>query len=522
MPGDLTKKELHSLPLAFIAISTILGSGWLLAPAFVFSTAGTYSIYAWLIGCLIIFSIALCFAEVCSMIPRDGSTVILPRITHGYLVSCMYGFLSWLSWLALVPIEAQASIQYLSHFYPSLVYANNSLTPYGVLTALALIISITVINYFSLKWVDLLNRYVFIIIKIGVPVLVAFYGIYISLQIPTGKVIHHHSFSGLFAAIPLGIVFAFNGFKSVCESAGRAKNPKHAIPFSIIVSLLLCLIVYLLLQLAFNANATLSLMDNKTSPFANMIYNTKTPFANLLVFILYIGAVVSPYAANIFNLSSSNSCVYRVAKFNYIPGFFKSENKFKRYSVALIANSIIALGIVLLLNQGWGEMVNNLTSIMVVTYTIGPLCLLSLRYQHREFVRTFKLPFGVIISIIAFIMANYMIYWCGWNAIKYFLGAVIIGGVFFVLYGLLKRKKIQFDFYNSHWMWAWFIGIGIISYYGSYGHGRGVLSGITALIVLTLFSLAILYWNFITRLSPEQSSEELAQLHEEPILIKTP
>ena len=295
-----------------------------------------------IIGCAMIILIALCFAETCSMVPRDGATVILPRFTHGYLVSSMFGFLGWLSWLALIPIEAQATIQYLSHFHPSLIYSNSHLTTQGGITAVFVVLSVCIINYFSIKWVSWLNRYVLIVIKIGVPTIIIIYSLYISKQIPPQNIVRFHSVKGIFDAIPLGIVFSFNGFKSICESAGRAKTPGRSIPFAIIVSLLICLIVYLLLQFAYNANVSNNVIADNISPFATIIYNTKTPLLNVIIFLLYIGAVVSPYAANIFNLSSCNSCTYRVAKFDYIPGFLKKKNRYRRYFLALFINTFLA------------------------------------------------------------------------------------------------------------------------------------------------------------------------------------
>ena len=510
MSDYLAKKQLTAWPLTFIAITTILGSGWLLAPAFVFSQAGTYSFYAWIIGCAMIILIALCFAEACSMVPRDGSTVILPRFTHGYLVSSMFGFLSWLSWLALIPIEAQATIQYLSHFYPSLIYSNSHLSIQGELTAILVVFSISVINYFSIKWVSWLNRYILIVIKIGIPTVIIIYSLYISKQITSSQIVHFHSIRGIFDAIPLGIIFSFNGFKSICESAGRAKNPEYSIPFAIIASLVICLIIYLLLQFAYNTNATYNVIHNEISPFATIIYNTKTPWLNVIIFLLYIGAVVSPYAANIFNLSSCNSCIYRVAKFDYIPSLLKKKNRYRRYFLALFFNTFLALIILILLNQGWGEMVNNLTSIMLVTYAIAPLCLFSLRFQHTGLERKFKLRGGLAIALVAFIITNFAIYWCGWNAIRYFLGAVIIGLIVIYCYARFKQNHKFLDFKYSIWLWLWFIGIGIISYYGSYGGGQHFLSGITALLIIAIFSTIIMLLSFSLRLPIERSTHELS------------
>ena len=154
-------------------------------------------------------------------------------------------------------------------------------------------------------------------------------------------------------------------------------------------------------------------------------------------------------------------------------------------------------------------MVNNLTSIMLVTYAIAPLCLFSLRFQHVELERKFKLRGGLIISLVAFCITNFAIYWCGWNAIRYFLGAAIIGLIVICSYAVLKQNHKLLDVKHSLWMWLWFVGIGIISYYGSYGGGQHILSGVPALLIITVFSIVIMLLSFRLRLSNERSAHEL-------------
>ena len=94
MAGDfLEKKQLGVWSLSFIGLTAMLGSGWLLASYYVYHTAGALSPLAWIIGFLMVLVIAFSFAETCSLIDRDGSTVILPRLSHGYFLSAIFGFL---------------------------------------------------------------------------------------------------------------------------------------------------------------------------------------------------------------------------------------------------------------------------------------------------------------------------------------------------------------------------------------------------------------------------------------------
>ncbi|WP_267256371.1 amino acid permease [Coxiella endosymbiont of Ornithodoros maritimus] len=57
---------------------------------------------------------------------------------------------------------------------------------------------------------------------------------------------------GIVSALSMGgIAFAFTGFRHGVELAAETKNPRQAIPLAIIGSIVFCLLLYLLLQLAF-------------------------------------------------------------------------------------------------------------------------------------------------------------------------------------------------------------------------------------------------------------------------------
>src|SRR5262249_44501157 len=56
----------------------------------------------------------------------------------------------------------------------------------------------------------------------------------------------------LFAAIPgAGIVFAYLGFEQADQLAGEVRDPQRNLPRAIIIAILMCTVIYILLQVVF-------------------------------------------------------------------------------------------------------------------------------------------------------------------------------------------------------------------------------------------------------------------------------
>ncbi|MDA0911478.1 MAG: amino acid permease, partial [Proteobacteria bacterium] len=159
--------------LLFSSISAILGSGWLFAASQTASYAGHAAMLSWIIGALLIMIIAFVFAEICTMIPVTGSSTRIPHITHGTLVSFIFAWIIWLSYLTLAPTEVQAIIQYLAVFFPTLINTSSGgLSASGFGFAAFLLLLISILNTYSLHWLIRANNFL-TIIKIIVPSIIA-------------------------------------------------------------------------------------------------------------------------------------------------------------------------------------------------------------------------------------------------------------------------------------------------------------------------------------------------------------
>jgi amino acid transporter len=56
---------------------------------------------------------------------------------------------------------------------------------------------------------------------------------------------------GVFAALPLGVVFALQGFEQAVQMGGEARNPQRDMPRAVIGAVLIGTLIYLLLEVAF-------------------------------------------------------------------------------------------------------------------------------------------------------------------------------------------------------------------------------------------------------------------------------
>lgn len=520
----MLKRSISPFALLLTSVSAILGSGWLFATYYTSELAGPSAIFAWLIGGLSVIVVAFVFAELCALLPITGASIRIPYYTHGTLVSFLFSWIIWLSYASLASTEVQAVLQYLNYFFPSLVHSDGSLTSYGYSLASILMIIIAAINIFSLRWLLRFNS-ALTILKIAIPTVVAL--VILVLYFAPSQLIHpaHTTFMpygthGMFAAVTTGgIVFAFNGFKQACEMAGEAKNPARALPFAIIGSVIICLIIYLLLQFAFLSSllptnlvhgwAHLNLQGG-TSPITAIVHQGHL---DILLPLLYLGAVIGPLAAALMYTSSGARALYGMSKNHHIPILFQHLTTQGNPAIAIIANFILGMCLFAPL-PGWNRMITFLTSLMALTYGVAPICLLALREQLPHSPRPFKLPIVTLWSTIAFYICTLLTYWSGWMIISKLGIALLIGLIVLIFnrYFIEPDKRFAFHWQASIWIWPYFLGIALISYLGNFGGGKKVIPFGWDFLVIAAFCIFTLWLAIKFKLPAELTHRFLQDL----------
>jgi amino acid transporter len=517
------KRSISNVGLLMTSVSAIMGSGWLFAVYYTSSHAGPASTLAWVIGAFIMIIIAFVFAELCAMIPVTGSSTRIPHYTQGTLTSFVFSWIIWLTYLTLAPIEVQAIIQYLAFYFPVLTNKSGSLTHLGFLVAAVLLFIATALNVYSIRWLIRANA-VLTILKLVLPIAIAI--VILLFFFSPDKLFHPakssflpNGMQGIFSAIATGgIVFSFNGFKLAAEMAGEARNPKKALPFAIVGSIVISLVVFLVLQFAFLSSITPANVANgwknlqihgSTSPFAAIIEQDKL---GSLMALVILCAIIAPFASALVYLSSAARSLYGMSDNGYLPLLFKVLNIHGNARYAIFINYLLSL-IMFAPLPGWEKMAAFLTSLIALTYTIGPVSCYTLRERLPDRPRPFRLIFGRIWSVTAFFLCTLLVFWSGWSIISKLGIVIVIGLVVFAIYKLFteRGKTLPVDFRASIWLWPYLCGLTLVSYLGGFGGGKELLSNLAASVCLLVLSVFCIYLAAKVSLSTERITANLEQ-----------
>jgi len=498
-------KSVSTITLLSSAVAGIIGSGWLLSPLACVKIAGPAAIITWIIGGILMMIVASTFVILTRTLPITGGTVRFFQLTHGHFAGFGFSWVAWLAWVAVAPIETMAVIQYSANYLPSLMTHSPSpvLTDRGLCVAIIGMLIIAVINGMGMDTYKRINH-IILAFKLIIPIVAAI--LLFSAQF------HLQNFSGtngfmpygiksIFAALPLaGVIYSFIGFNPVVQLAAESTNPRQAIPVAIFGALFICMIIYVLVQFAFIT----ALPENSFSHGWSLtsFVGDKGPFAGLLTFFgfvwfvkaLYLDAIVSPYGTALVQSLATSRITYGMCKNAYLPAYFMQTNRDGTPIRALMLNT--AIGFLFFLPfPSWQHMVGFLVSCLVLGYVVGPLSLMALAHQQPDLLRPFSEKFIHVICIIALIICNLLIYWSGWEIVSkvtilFLIGYVVLGFMLLQKNNIALREKLHFK--RSSWILPYLFGMGMVSYFGSFG-GKHDISFGADFLVIGIFSMMIYF-----------------------------
>ncbi|HET7750417.1 MAG TPA: APC family permease [Terriglobales bacterium] len=229
--------------LAALMVNSVIGSGIFGLPSLITRQLGAAGPVAWVAAAVFSGIIMLCFAEVASRFAETGGPYLYARVAFGRFTGILMGWLTWLVRLASAAANANLFIIYMAEFW---IHAQAPLARIVVLTAL--IGMLTAINYCGVNAGTQLSN-VFTVAKL-LPLLV-----FILLGVAY-LLTHHQPVQIGFANTAHGswldamilMVFAYGGFEGALLPMGEAKDPRRDAPFALIAALVICAVVYTLVQ----------------------------------------------------------------------------------------------------------------------------------------------------------------------------------------------------------------------------------------------------------------------------------
>ena len=478
------RREVGAIALMFTGLGSIIGSGWLFGAWRAAQLAGPGAVYAWIIGAVVILFVALTYAELGAMFPESGGAVRYGHYSHGTLVGFVAGWAAWIAIVSVMPVEAAASVQYMSSWpwawaqalYVHAANGQGELTLAGLSISAALVVIYFLINFWSVKVFANTNSAI-TFFKLIVPAATAIALMCTGFHWENFQVgIHGGQHVGNLAAIltavaTSGIVFSYNGFQSPVNLAGEARHPGRSVPFAIFGSIALATVVYLMLQVAFLGSVA---PEHLSEGWAGLEYSS--PFAQLalalnlnwLALLLYADAFVSPSGTGITYTATTARMIYAMERSGTVPEVFGRVHP--RYGIprpAMWFNLAVSF-VFLFFFRGWGKLAAVISVATIITYLVVPISVMVLRRTAPELHRPLRVAGLAILAPLAFVLATLMLFWARWPHTGEIMLLLILPMPVYLYY---QAKGNWRDFgrqlRGAWWLFVYLVAITVLSWAGS-------------------------------------------------------
>jgi amino acid transporter len=390
-----------------LSATAMIGSGWLFSAQLNAKIAGNYSFIAWILAALLVMAVGLCLAQVVAVYPVRGATARSSALSHNGVFGMPFAFANWFGLMVAIGTEAQATTQYLGAALKSdVLMMGNTLTIQGKLFALAILVMYLIINYFGIRLLAKINN-VIILIKIFTPVMtiIIFLCMYFdksNFSLITNS--HYDINAAVTAIISAGLIYSYNGFQLAVAFASEIQNPKRNIPLSIVLSIIIVMSVYMLLQLAFMGAVPHGMLANgwMSLNFQSPLINLALLFgAHFLAMILIADSIVSPSGTGYSYLGGASRLFYAMAKEGQMPGKSISElhPKYNLCRRSLLINFILT-AIFLWNSDSWASLMVIVTGYHIIGYMAAPVSMGAIKPNTRIFGLILFCILGLVMSTL--------------------------------------------------------------------------------------------------------------------------
>lgn len=466
------KKTLGAWALIFLGIGAIIGAGLFVrtasAAAYHAGPSVTYGFILAAIGCAFA---GLCYAEFSSMIPISGSAYTYSYATMGELIAWIIG---WDLVLEYAVGAATVAIAWSEYFNKFLEIFGTSI-PYewchspfqsikdaaGVmhsgiinLPALIIVLILTMLLIRGMKESSMVNS-IIVILKVAIVILVIVIGwnfinpVNHAQYIPANSTVlddhgikqHFGGFWGIIGAAGV-VFFAFIGFDAVSTAAQEAKNPSRDMPIGILVSLLICTVLYVLFAHVLTGVATVE--DFRTQgKEASVVFAIQKYFGNYAWLGNFVTvAILAGFSSVILVMLYGQSRVFfSMSKDGLVPRVFSDLHP--KHHTPYKSNWIFFVFVGAFAAFVPGDIVGDMTSIgTLFAFMLVCAGVWIMRVRNPDIERKFKVPALPVVAILGIFTCGLMILGLGWPNWLRLLAWLAIGMVIYFGYSY-KHSKLR-------------------------------------------------------------------------------
>jgi APA family basic amino acid/polyamine antiporter len=397
--GPELRRELSLLDSTMINVGSMIGSGIFLVPATValYLQSSSSIVILWIVGGIISLFGALSIAELGTLYPAAGGQYVYLEKAYGPLWGFLYGWSAFSVILtAAISAVAVGFARYLGYFIP--------LSPPGIkIVAIVSIIVLTVINCLGVRSGAVVQN---ILTFLKMAMLAAL--VVLCFVIKGGSLLDVASSStqisptqmvGTLGMALVAILWAYDGWIEITYVGGEVKNPRRVMPLSLILSTLVVILLYVLVNIAFVSLLSMKAMSTSTMVAADAATALIGP----------LGAKIAVVGVIIATLGSNNGFILTGARIYYAMAservFFRSfanvHPKFRTPIPSLIGQGTWAC--LLVLSGTFNQLITYVMFASWIFYGMTAAAVIVLRKKSPDLPRSYKTwgyPFTPVIFIL--------------------------------------------------------------------------------------------------------------------------
>ncbi|HEX9106945.1 MAG TPA: amino acid permease [Longimicrobiales bacterium] len=452
------RRALGPLNLTTLGIGAIIGAGiFVLTGQAAAQYAGPAIVISFVLAGAACLFAGLCYAEFASMIPVAGSAYTYAYATLGELLAWIIGWdlileyalgaatvaVGWSGYV--VSFLKDVGINLPAQWATSTIPAAGATPGIANIPAILIVLAVSALLVIGIKESAGANAAI-VIVKLAVVLLFIAFGVsYMHPENwkpfipPSTGVAGQYGWSGILRGAGV-IFFAYIGFDAVSTAAQESKNPQRDMPIGMLLSLLICTILYIAVSLVLTGVVHYSKL-NVPDPMAVGIDAAGPGLAWLRPFIK-LGAIAGLSSVILVMLLGQPRIFYSMSRDGLLPPVFgKIHPKFKTpYITTIITGIVVAIAAGILPINILGELVSIGTLLAFAIVSAG---VLVMRYTMPDIERPFRTPLVPLVPILGAAACLYLMAGLPWPTWERLIIWLVIGLLIYFLYGRFAAARLR-------------------------------------------------------------------------------